>query len=42
LFQRIFAPSWSSVMALNTGILPRSILNGTKTVPLQHWHPIQE
>jgi len=40
LSQRILAPSWSSVMALSIGILSRSILNGTQTVPLQHSHPI--
>ena len=28
-------------MALSIGILSRSILNGTHTVPLQHSHPIQ-
>jgi hypothetical protein len=40
LSQRILAPSWSSVMALSIGILGRSILNGTHTVPLQHSQPI--
>jgi hypothetical protein len=37
LSQRIFAPSWSSVMALSMGILSRSILKGTHTVPAAHF-----
>jgi hypothetical protein len=37
-FNRLFS---QRILALSIGILSRSILNGTQTVPLQHSHPIQ-